>query len=462
MNKHIRLSILFLFIFIQLNAQTRISNSLNTFMFESDNAYWSSKISNTINLTAFFKAVKINPEQYKSKERLNLSVVIDKSGSMSGDKLNKTKEAVIHLVKLLHPDDIISIVAYDDKVETLIEPTSVNDKDRIIRKIKTIQDNGSTNLSGGMERGYELIKKNSNKKNNKTYINRVILLSDGMANQGITDTQTLKRMVAEFVTVDNISITTMGLGADYNEDLMTGLAVNGTGNYYFIKEASDIEQIFKNELDGILQVASKKTEFVITFPSDKVSIRQVHTYNYTIENGNTIHINLNDIFTAQEKVFFIEFDILNGYEGDVELRGTLSYINALDNDLQVTEEKTYTIKHTTDKSVYSKNALHFGTLTKTLVIVTNKNQQAADAVEARKFNEAESLVETGLTSIKEFNDFFPKHHNLEDLKVEFKKFKSEIKELQKKPKNNRGFKLAIKNARYRSYHHSSNAEDHWK
>jgi Ca-activated chloride channel family protein len=185
--------------------------------------------------------------EYNKHIPLNISIVIDRSGSMAGDKINNAKKAAKYIVDQLSPEDYLSIVIYDGSVDVLQYATPVLNKYSIKSKIDGITDRGSTNLMGGALEGYAQVKRYYN----ASFINRVLLLSDGLANQGITDPNQIQQLVRQKNKLEGISISTFGVGRDYNEDLMTSMAETGTGNYYFIDNAKEIAGIFKKELNNL-------------------------------------------------------------------------------------------------------------------------------------------------------------------------------------------------------------------
>src|SRR5678815_1496774 len=114
---------------------------------------------------------------------LNLSVVLDRSDSMAGDKLAAARDAAAMLVQRLHPTDTVSVVAYDDEVITVAEPATGETQATLPNQIQHIQAGGSTNLSGGWLRGRELVARLKREGG----VNRIVLLTDGLANAGITE-----------------------------------------------------------------------------------------------------------------------------------------------------------------------------------------------------------------------------------------------------------------------------------
>ena len=171
---------------------------------------------------------------------LNLSIVIDRSGSMAGEKMEFAKKAAKDIIDKLSPDDFVSVVIYDELIDVIQTAVPVVYKDSIKAKIDKVKPRGSTNLWGGSEKGYEQVKANYK----RNYVNRVLLISDGLANAGLINPLRIKARVQEYKDIEGITISTFGVGLHYNETLMTDMAENGAGNYYFIDKADQMAAIF--------------------------------------------------------------------------------------------------------------------------------------------------------------------------------------------------------------------------
>jgi Ca-activated chloride channel family protein len=206
---------------------------------------------------------------------MNVSLVLDRSGSMSGAPLAYSKKACQFVTEQMGQQDQLSLVAFDDEVRTVFAPQSVSHKDVMKQQIETIRSGGSTNLSGGLLQGIQYVVQG--KKDGS--INRVILLSDGHANEGITDRAKLQSIAREFQSL-GIGITTMGVGDGFDEELMEGIADDGGGNFYFIEKPESIPEIFAKELDGLLSVVAQNVQLTIK-PSETTQI--MHIYGYKAE-----------------------------------------------------------------------------------------------------------------------------------------------------------------------------------
>ena len=188
--------------------------------------------------------VKIDLNAIADRQRhrrtpLNLAVVLDKSGSMTGAKLEKAKQAATQLVDRLAPNDVFSLVIYSDEARVLVPAQKVEDKDALKEKIASIEAGGSTALYAGVKTGARQLQEYFSGK----CINRVILHSDGLANVGPSSTSDLRRLGHELAE-SGISVTTIGVGDDYNEDLMAGLAEASDANYYYVQDTEKLPEIF--------------------------------------------------------------------------------------------------------------------------------------------------------------------------------------------------------------------------
>ena len=168
---------------------------------------------------AVMKISLVTPEVPAQRERppVNLAVVLDRSGSMGGDKIVKAREAAIEALRRRGPTDIFSLIAFDHDVETIVPAQAASNTAWIEERIRAIQPRGSTAIFAGVSQGAAELRRNIE---SRRYVSRIILLSDGQANVGPSTPQELGRLGASLVK-EGISVTSVGVGIDYNEDLMT-------------------------------------------------------------------------------------------------------------------------------------------------------------------------------------------------------------------------------------------------
>lgn len=270
-------------------------------------------------------AVKITGNEKQTEKKrvpLNISLVLDRSGSMSGNAMKFAKDAAKFVVKQLSSEDYLSIVNYDDIVEVTSPSQQVKNKELLIEKIDKITSRNMTNLSGGTLEGYKQVA--GTKKSN--YVNRVLLLTDGLANTGITNPIQLNKIASGKFQEEGIALSTFGLGSEYDEDLLTQMAESGRGNYYYIDKADRIPEIFAKELEGLLNVVAQNTAVTIELPSG-VKCEKVYGYPHIEENGK-ITVALNDIFTKEDKVFLLKVKIADSQVKELNFPVKMDYTDA--------------------------------------------------------------------------------------------------------------------------------------
>ena len=241
---------------------------------------------------------------------------------MSGAKLNYARKATKYIIDNLGKNDKLSIITYDHRV-TLVSPSSyIRNKKKLKKQIDLIVHDGATNLSGGMFEGYAQVQKSYE----KGYVNRVLLMSDGLANRGITDRFRLQDSVKHLNRINNITISTFGLGADFDEDLMEALADYGGANYYFIDKAEKIQDIFSKELQYVQSVIAQNVMLNVQFPAEMLQLEEVYAYPFSVHNNN-ISVSFSDIFATEQKAVLLCFKINEKAEKDIYLSVSLTYNN---------------------------------------------------------------------------------------------------------------------------------------
>jgi Ca-activated chloride channel homolog len=278
----------------------------------------------------------------KKRAPLNISIVIDRSGSMSGDKIKYARQAAMFVVDQLGSDDYVSVVQYDNSVEVVSASATVQNKEILKSKIEKIFDRGSTNMTGGMLKGYDEVL--STKK--EGYVNRVLLMTDGLANVGITDSAQICKIAEKKCKENGIGISTFGIGADYNENLLTAIAETGCGSYYYIDSPDKIPGIFAKELEGLLSVVAQNLSVDIAFPNEFLKCEKVYGYPFTIKD-NKVNIQFNDLYSKEEKAVVIQFSRLKNLPDQVNYTAGIGYTDAQTLNV-VKEEKKITLQSHAD------------------------------------------------------------------------------------------------------------------
>lgn len=188
------------------------------------------------------------PDLEQKRPVLNVGFVIDRSGSMAGrNKIDYARRAVCYAIEQLLPSDRLSVTIFDDQVQTLIPSTPANNKASFTRLVQQIQPGNSTALHAGWVQGGIQVSQHLDAAD----LNRIILLSDGLANVGETNPDAIASDVYGLAK-RGVSTSTLGVGDDYNEDLLEAMARSGDGNYYYIASAEQLPGIFECELQGLV------------------------------------------------------------------------------------------------------------------------------------------------------------------------------------------------------------------
>lgn len=182
-----------------------------------------------------------------TRPRLNLSIVLDRSGSMNGSKMHQAREAAKFCVDQMLPSDRLSVVIFDEHIDLLFPSEPVTNKQSMKDLISRIEARGSTALHeawvrGGLTVSDDLL---------DTGINRVLLITDGQANVGLTNVDEIVSQAMGLFR-RGVSTSTIGIGDDFNEDLLMPMAQSSGGNAWHVVEADDMQRIFQTELEGLI------------------------------------------------------------------------------------------------------------------------------------------------------------------------------------------------------------------
>jgi Ca-activated chloride channel family protein len=232
----------------------------------------------------------------KPRRRLNLALAIDRSGSMAGSALSHALKAAVAVIDALEADDLISVVVYDDEINTIIEPQHPTNKEDLKKKIRAVRAGGLTNLSGGWLKACEHVKKNLDPQR----LNRVMLLTDGHANVGISDTKVLIKTATQ-KTEEGIVTTTLGFGNGFNEDLLIGMARAASGNFYFIQSTDEAAQVFTFELESLKSVVAQNLMVTLKL-APHTGIAEVLGLAKLEQKGDAYTLALGDVYEGEDKL----------------------------------------------------------------------------------------------------------------------------------------------------------------
>jgi uncharacterized protein YegL len=277
----------------------------------------------------------------------NLSLVVDVSGSMSGDRIQKSKEAMREFVKQLRSSDQVSLVLFGNQVAIPFKSQKIGDKKEILKAIDNIAINGSTNVHLGMQEGYKQVA--------STYLsngnNRVIVFSDAMANTGIIDPNEI--LNKNQVYIKDIDLTFIGVGMAFNQEFARQIKTRLRGHMHFVQDSREITKIFKEEVEQFLAAPyGKDVKLTIEIP-EQLALSKLYGYNATI-SGNKIELEVDDLQGGLTQVFLLKLKRNPQYKGEIKpVKYGLSFANQ-DGQKEIISEKSTPIKVAKNGEKYNK------------------------------------------------------------------------------------------------------------
>jgi Ca-activated chloride channel family protein len=241
---------------------------------QTDRAFLPAGVSATRYLSVTLSApASARPQEgpVAARPGVDVSLVLDRSGSMAGRKIELARRAVAHAVRLLKPSDRLGVVAYDHEVDTVLacQPATAAARAQALDALARLEARGSTNLAEGWFTGARALGGHPGVEatagpagSPSDRVRRVLLLTDGLANQGVTDPGEL-RDAAVRLREQGVTTSTFGLGADFDEELLAGLATAGGGHFYFIEQPAQIADFLASELGEVLEVVARDVVFEV-------------------------------------------------------------------------------------------------------------------------------------------------------------------------------------------------------
>lgn len=356
---------------------------------------------------------------------LNISLVLDRSGSMQGDKIAFVKKAAQFVIDNLTAEDHLSIVQYDDQIDVVSPSARVQHKQELRRRVDQIEARNMTNLSGGMLAGYEQVQSTQQPK----FVNRVLLLSDGLANQGIVEPEKLREIAQQKFREQGVALSTFGVGADFNEVLMTNLSEYGGANYYFIESPDKIPSIFAQELQGLLAVVAQNARLDIRFPQDYFRCEKVYGFPADIAPGQ-VSVRFNDLFSEEKKAVLVKLEIQRPIDRDIELSAELSYDNVLGNFEHVSERFSTPLRLTRRESDILAGAQPKVSEQTALFVASDMFEEVVRLADRRDYAGAKALVGQVRAYLEKHFQTLPPNEELSRLYAQIIRYDAQIESME--------------------------------
>jgi Ca-activated chloride channel homolog len=242
------------------------------------------------------------PQDDTGRTPSTLVAVLDRSGSMTGDRLEGAKRALLSLVDRLSPTDRFGLVTFDDEVRVEVPAAMLTDKAATKARIAAVHAGGCTNLSGGYLRGLQEARRVA-KEEGAT----VLLISDGHANAGITDVDQLATIATTYAQ-QSVTTSSLGYGLGYDERLLTAIAKGGRGNEYFAEEPDTAATLISQEVTGLLSQTIQAASLTIRMSPHVRAVRLANDLEVTpVERG--LQVELGSLWDSEERKLVLVFDV---------------------------------------------------------------------------------------------------------------------------------------------------------
>lgn len=264
--------------------------------------------------TRFLVVRLVAPETARRASRLpvNVSLVLDRSGSMGGPKIRLAKEAVERALASLEVQDRFSAVFYDDRIDVVVPSTPATGSARSAAReaLRAVDARGSTNLYEGWMRGCEQVALHVG----GDVVSRALLLTDGLANVGITDRFELETHAAE-LRRRGVATSTFGVGQDFDEALLEAIATAGGGHFYYIQDARQIADFMTSELGEALEVVARDVRLEVRAPRG-TQLQSLGFERVERDGPDTWAVDLDDLVARQEREVVLRINFPQGAVGE--------------------------------------------------------------------------------------------------------------------------------------------------
>lgn len=277
------------------------------------------------------EAPEVVKDEKKERPPVDLVCVMDRSGSMEGDKLALVQASMSFVVEQLKKDDVLTLITFDTYVKTEFTQLKMSEKGKkeALDAILSINAGSSTNLSGGLLKGYKIL----SERKDAPEISSLLLFTDGLANYGLTKTHEIVNAVTKIQESmkSKVSLFTFGFGKDHDANMLKPIAEAGRGMYYFLEKEDEIPNSFADCIGGLLSTVGQNITVSIK-PRGETKILQSLSKFTCKKNNGEFELSIGDLYSEEKRDLLFEIEIPKldlPMDTQKILDVTLSYFNVL-------------------------------------------------------------------------------------------------------------------------------------
>lgn len=372
---------------------------------------------------------------------LDVAVVMDQSSSMAGQKLEDAKRAARTLISRLRADDRVTLIRYEGQVHVDVPLMEVGaGRQRLLQAIEQMEARGATNISGGLEAARDELGHDAG----LGRVRRILLLSDGHATQGLRDSRALGDLASQ-IRARGVSITSMGLGIDYNELSMTRVAQEGGGNYYFVEDSDRLGDTFQQELSSLQATVARDAELVLRL-APGVTLDVLYGFVHRKEGG-VVRVPLSEFAAGQNKSLLMDLRLPAQHEGLSPVVSVELLYRDLLRQRQARHELQLSALATQDGELLRAGVDRRVQVRRQQILTAGAYEQAMEHYEGGRRQEALRLLERRRQELQDLNRDLAEPR----LEAEAEKARDAFRELNDHDASSPRGRAAIKKNRSRSY-----------
>lgn len=381
----------------------------------------------TVALELTLRAADIASNPDEALRAVDMVIVLDRSGSMQGQKIADARRAVRDLIGALTEQDRLALVSYSDGVRTDATLTRMTpqSRQRLDATVRSIYASGATNLGGGLQTGMDLLMSGRDGGGDAN-LGRVILISDGLANRGVTDAAALGNM-ASLALERGFAVSTVGVGQDFNEHLMTAIADRGAGAYHYLSEPGAFAAVFRKEFQHTRSVAAAGLSVRVPLQNG-VSLASASGYPVLQKDGYAV-FHPGDLRSGQTRKFFLTLNVPTDREGKIEIAGIDVSYRRGDASHRVALSEPFLVSCVTDKAaVFS--SIDRGVWEKKVIQedFNRLKEEVAGFIKAGKSDEAMKRIQTYADTQQSLNAVVQSEEVSENLDRDVKELEATVKD----------------------------------